>query len=269
MTEVVRHESGVVSRPVTIGRAIRSEWIKFRSLRSTWAMLGGAVAGMIVIGLIVAYNTRHLSRGLQLDDVVASSTLQGYYLGQLLIGSLGVLFVSGEYSTGSIRSTLAAVPKRLPVLWAKLVVFVTVITAVMVPASLVAFVSAQALISRSRVGFSLTDPGVARVVVGTGVYLTLLGMLGAAIGWCVRSTPGAIVLYVAVILVIPGIFEGLLGTWGRHVAQYLPSRAGASFSTSLAPSLPNLTPRIGLLVMCIWVCTGITLAAILLRRRDA
>ena len=95
-----------------------------------------------------------------------SATLQGYYLGQLLIGALGVLFVSGEYSTGMIRSTLAAVPRRLPVLWAKLVVFVSLIAVSMIAVSIVAFLCAQAVIGLSRTGYSLTDPGVLRVVIG-------------------------------------------------------------------------------------------------------
>jgi ABC-type transport system involved in multi-copper enzyme maturation permease subunit len=232
-------------------------------------MLGGAALGMIVIALIVAHNTRHLTANLQLDDLAPSATLQGYYLGQLLIGALGVLFVSGEYSTGAIRSTLAAVPKRSPVLWAKLIVFVGVVAVTMIPVSVIAFVSAQGLISRSRVGYSLSDPTVLRIVIGTGIYLTLVGVLGAAIGWIVRSTPGAIVTYVAVILVIPGIFEGLLGSWGRDMAQYLPSRAGASFSTTFVESGPNLKPWTGLAVMCLWVIGGLAIALIELHRRDA
>ena len=102
---------------------------------------------MFVVALLVAYNTRHLTPNLQPDDIVPSSTLQGYYLGQLLMGALGVLFVSGEYSTGMIRSTLAAVPRRLPVLWAKLVVVVGVTLVSMTVMSLVAFLAAQRLLS--------------------------------------------------------------------------------------------------------------------------
>ncbi len=168
----------VASEPVTLARVIRSEWIKFRTLRSTLAVLGAAVAGMIGIALIVAYNTRVLTANIQPDDAVPSSTLQGYYLGQLLVGALGVLFVTGEYSTGMIRSTLAAVPRRLPVLWAKLIVFVVVTAVAMTASCLVAFVAAQALIGHYRTGYKLSDPGVLRVVLGTGVYLTLLGLLG-------------------------------------------------------------------------------------------
>ena len=226
----------VRAEPVTLARVIHSEWIKFRTLRSTWAVLGAAVVGMVAIGLLVAYNTRHLSSRLQPDDIVASSTQQGYYLGQLLIGALGVLFVSGEFSTGMIRSTFGAVPTRLPVLWAKLVVFTAVIATSMIAITVVTFLCAQALLSDYRTGFSLSDPGAVRVVIGTGVYLTLVGVLGAAIGWIVRSTPGSLVAYFAVILVLPVLFGSVLGTWGKHVgSSCLPRPAAALSAASASP----------------------------------
>jgi ABC-type transport system involved in multi-copper enzyme maturation permease subunit len=261
---------GVEAQPVTLRRVIKSEWIKFWTLRSTWLVLGAAVAGMVVLALVVAYNTRHLTSNLQANDIAPSSTLQGYYLAQLLIGALGVLFVSGEYGTGMIRSTLVAVPRRLPVLWAKLAVFVTVTATSMVAVSVVAFLCAQALLSHYRTGYSLTEPGVLRVVIGTGIYLTLVGMIGGALGWIVRSTPGALVAYFAVVLVLPVLFGDALGTWGKEVAQFLPSQAGASFSTSI-PESPaySLSPWVGLLVLAGWAVVALAVAAGVLRRRDA
>ena len=254
--------------PVTFGRVLNSEWIKFRSLRSTVAVLGAAVLGMVVIGLLVAYNTRHLTANIQADDAVPSSPLQGYYLGQLLIGALGVLFVTGEYSTGMVRSTMVAVPRRLPVLFAKLVVFVVVTAVAMIAISVVAFVSAQGLISHYRTGYSLSQSGVLRVVLGTGVYLALVGLIGAALGWIVRSTPGALVAYIATILVLPVIFGNVLGTWGKDIAEYMPSEAGRSFVSSLRePHM--LSPWTGLLVLMLWVVLGTVVAAVQLTRRDA
>lgn len=258
-----------VAQPVTLRRVIRSEWIKFWTLRSTWAVLGAAVVGMLVLAVVVAYNTRHLTSNLQANDIAPSATLQGYFLAELLIGALGVLFVSGEYSTGMIRSTLVAVPRRLPVLWAKLVVFVTITAVSMITVSIVAFVSAQALLSHYRTGFSLSDPGVLRVVIGTGVYLTLVGMIGAALGWIVRSTPGALVTYFAIVLVLPVLFGDALGNWGKEVAQFLPGQAGASFSTSIPESSYSLSPWVGLLVLVGWVAVALAIAAGVLRRRDA
>ena len=258
----------VTTRPVSLALAVRSEWIKFGTLRSTVAVLAVAIVAMPGIGLIVAYNTRHLSPNLQPDDLVVSSTLQGYYLGQLLIGALGVLFVTGEYSTGMIRSTLAAVPRRLPVLWAKAIVFVTITAVAMIVSSLVAFLAAQALIGHYRTGFSLGDPGALRVVIGTGVYLTLLGLIGAELGWIIRSTPGALVGYIAIILVIPVLFGNVLGTWGKNIAHYLPSEAGGSFVRSIREP-GALSPWVGLAVLAGWAALGLIVAAVQLVRRDA
>jgi ABC-2 type transport system permease protein len=258
----------VESEPVNTRRAISSEWIKFKTLRSTWAVLGVAVVAMVLVGLVVAYNTRHLSAGLAANDIAPSGPLQGFYLGQLLMGSLGVLFVSGEYSTGMIRSTLAAVPKRIPVLWAKLVVFVAVAGTSMIVISFVAFLSAQGLLSHYRTGFSLGDPGVLRVVLGTGIYLTLIGVIGSVLGWIVRSTPGALVAFVGVVMVLPVLFGDALGNWGKHVAEFLPSSAGSAFAESVPDGL-SLTPWWGLVVLVGWVLLGLAAAVVLLGRRDA
>jgi ABC-type transport system involved in multi-copper enzyme maturation permease subunit len=265
---VRRHGPVVDSAPVTLRRVVRSEWRKFVSLRSTLAVLAAAVLGMLIVAMIVAYNTRHLSSNLDANDVVASSPLQGYYLGQLLIGALGVLFVTGEYSTGMIRATMTAVPRRVPVLWAKLIVFVTFTAISMVVSSVVAFVAAEAFISRYRTGISFGSPGAARVAIGTGIYLTLVGVIGAAIGWIVRSTPGALVTYLGVILVIPVLFGTVLGQWGKHVAEFLPSQAGSAFINTLPDGL-SLHPWAGLGVMALWVVGFVAVALFLLRRRDA
>ncbi len=258
----------VESQPVTLRRAVASEWIKFRTLRSSWAVLGVAVVAMVVFALIIAYNTRHLNHSLSPADIAPSGTLQGYYLAELLIGALGVLFVSSEYSTGMIRSTLTAVPKRIPVLWAKLIVFVAIIAVVMTGVSFVAFLAGQGLISAYRPALSLGAPGALRVIIGTGVYLTFIAMIGAALGWIMRSTPGGLIAFVALILVLPVLFGDALGQWGKHVADFLPSVAGASFSTNV-PESPSLSPWVGLLVMAAWVVIGLGGAVMLLRRRDA
>jgi ABC-2 type transport system permease protein len=255
-------------KPVTLRRVIASEWIKFTTLRSTVSVLAGAAVAMIVIALLIGYNTRHLSTTLDPNDIVASSPMQGYYLGQLLIGALGVVFVTGEYSTGMIRATMTAVPKRVPVLWAKLIVFVGVTLSTLLVTCLIAFLAAEAIISRSRPGISLSSPGALRVVLGTAVYLTLIGTIGAAIGWIVRSTPGALVSYLATILVIPVIFGEAIGHWGRRVAEVLPSEAGSSFVQTIRDQ-PSLPPWPGLAVMVGWVVVFLAVGVVCLRRRDA
>jgi ABC-2 type transport system permease protein len=258
---------GRVDGHVTLPRVVASEWSKLWSLRSTPLVILAAMVAMAVFGAIIGHNTRHPA-GLDPEDVVASGPLQGYYLGQLLIGSLGVLVVSGEYSSGMVRATFAAVPRRLPVLVAKLFVFTVIVESAMVAASVVAFFIAQAFLSGYRPTYSLGDADVLRVVVGTGVYLTLIGLLGGAIGWIVRSTPGALVALFAVILVLPVLLLLFHGAWAEHAGAWLPTGAGAAFSTSLHTT-GELSPWTGLAVMAAWVVAAYVVAAALLNRRDA
>jgi ABC-2 type transport system permease protein len=259
--------TGRVDGPVTQAGVIASEWLKFRSLRSTLLVLAAAVVGMVAFGAIIAFNTRNPT-GLDPEDVVASGPLQGYYLGQLLMGALGVLVVSGEYSSGMIRATLAAVPRRLPVLVGKAVVFSVVVGVSMVAASVAAFLVAQAVLSGHRPTFSLSDGSTLRVVIGTGVYLTLVGLIGSVFAWIVRSTPGALVATLAVILVLPILFELVFPSWGSYIAAYLPTGAGQSFSTNL-PQPHALSPWVGLGIMAGWVVAGLAAAAAVLARNDA
>ena len=258
--------AGRVDGPVTQRGVIVSEWLKFRSLRSTLLVLAAAVVAMVVFGAVIAFNTRNPA-GLDPEDVVASGPLQGYYLGQLLMAALGVLVVSGEYSSGMIRATFAAVPRRLPVLIAKAVVFTVVVGVSMIAASVVAFLVAQAVLSGYRPTFSLSDGSTLRIAVGTGVYLTLVGLIGSVLAWIVRSTPGALVATFAVILVVPILLELVFPSWGTYIAAYLPTGAGQSFSTSLAA--PHaLSPWTGLAVMVAWVVAGMVAAGAVLRHKD-
>jgi ABC-2 type transport system permease protein len=252
---------------VTFPRVIKSEWLKFRSLRSSWYTLAAAVVSMVLLDTLLGYTIGQKWATLQPDDHVASATMRGYQLAQLLIGVLGALFVTGEYGTGMIRSTFAAVPKRLPVLGAKTAVFGAVALAAMVVASFAGFFGAQAFLSGYHHTFSLSQSGVLRVVAGTGVYLTLIGLLGLALGWILRSTAGAISTLVGILLVVPVLFSAI-GKSADSIAQYLPSKAGASFISSIHTA-GTLSPWTGLIVLCAWVFGALGLAAFLLRRRDA
>jgi ABC-2 type transport system permease protein len=250
---------------VTFPRVARSEWIKFWTLRSTWLVLLAAVAGVIVIGALIGYNTGRSFAHLAPEDSAPSGVLQGYYLGQLLVGVLGVLFVSGEYATGMIRSTLTAVPRRLPVLGAKALVCFGVLLAAMVPTCVVAYLGAMAF--RAHFGHGASLSGNLRVVLGTGVYLALIGLLGVATGWIVRSTPGGISGLVGLLLVVPVLFQVIPGHWVSTVGEYLPAAGGSSFvSTVHAPD--TLSPWLGLAVLVAWVVGALLLAAVLLERRD-
>lgn len=256
-----------IAQPVTFVRTVSSEWIKFRTLRSSWLVLLAAVIGVIVIGQLIGYNTGRSFSNLAPEDAAPSGVMQGYYLGQLLIGVLGVLFVTGEYATGMIRSTATAVPRRLPVLGAKALVFGLVAVITMVPTCIVTFLGAMAFRSHFGHGVSLGDPGNLRVVIGTGVYLALIGLLGGAVGWIVRNTAGGISTLIGLILVLPVLFEVVPGTWAKSVGKFFPSNAGSSFVSSVHAA-DTLTPWTGLIVLVAWVIAAGVLAAFVLKRRD-
>ena len=262
------HHDPRTAGDVTLRRVAGSEWIKFRTLRSSWVTLGAAVVVMIGLGMVIGYYTGKDFAGVAPEDAAPSAPLQGSIGAQLLIGILGVLFVSGEYATGMIRSSLAAVPTRVPVLAAKAAVFGTVTLVAMLASSFGAFLAAQAFLGYYGHATSLTDAGVLRVVIGTGVYLTLIGLLGAALGWLLRSTPGGITAFAGLILVLPGLLQVLPGTWGQTVAHYLPEQAGESFIMSVRDA-GALEPWTGLGVLVLWVIAATGAALLVLKRRDA
>lgn len=249
---------------ITFPGVTTSEWIKFRSLRSSWLTLAAGLLGFAAVSIIIAFVGR--TGVLSPEDTVASATSQGYLLAELLIGVLGVLFVSGEYGTGMVRSTMAAIPKRIPVLYAKAVVFGGIVLASTVVVSFVSFFTAQAILAPSHRGFSITDPTALRVVIGVGVYLTLVGLLGSALGWIVRSTAGGVSALVGILLVLPVILQ-LTGSFGKSVGQFLPSEAGGSFLSSVQAS-NTLAPWTGLGVMVLWVTAALIIGGWRLRHRD-
>jgi hypothetical protein len=252
---------------ITFARVVHSEWVKFRSLRSSWVTLAAAVAAMVVIGLLIGYQTGRNFTGLEPEDSVPSAVLQGYHLAQLLVGVLGVLFVTGEYGTGMIRSTLTAVPHRLPVLAAKGLVFVVVVLVTMIPTTILTFLGAMAIRGHYGHPSSLSDPDVMRVVLGTGVYLGVIGLLGCALGWIIRSTPGAISTLVALLLIVPGLLLLLPGDWVNSASHYLPSEAANRFVANVADP-GSLSAGAGFAVVVAWVAAALGVAAVLLRRRD-
>lgn len=253
---------------VTLLRIMKSEWIKLRTLRSSWYTLGAAIVAMLVVGLAVAYATSSSNWAhLKIEDTTASAPLQGFRLVQLLIGVLGVLFVSGEYATGMIRSTFAAVPRRLPVLTAKSAVFGAVALVAMTATSFATYFAAQVILSNDGHGSSLSNPGALRAVAGLGLYMALVGLMGGAFGWIVRSTAGAISGLVGVLLILPVILGLFPGSFGTTVGKYLPSNAGESFLISYHnPDL--LSPWVGIAVFTAWVVAALVAAVVLVRRRD-
>lgn len=255
---------------VTQARVVRSEWTKLWSLRSTrWSLLAGFIA-MAGLGILVAAVQMGRWTQLQPAERAAYNSLDpavgGWHLAQLAIGVLGVLVISGEYSTGMIRSSLMAVPRRLPVLWAKIGVFAVVTFALMLLATLISFFGVQAIVSQRNLQHSLGDPGALRVVLGTALFLTALGVMATGIGALVRNTAGGIALFVGLLFVLPGITAILPASVADSISPYLPLNAG---TTVVFENSNHLSPWGGFALFCGYAAVAVAAGAISLLRRDA
>jgi ABC-type transport system involved in multi-copper enzyme maturation permease subunit len=258
---------------VTLPRVLRSEWSKFWSLRSSYFALGGMVVAMVGFGGLFSavtanqYPTMTHQRQLLIDPTQVS--LRGYFLAQLVIGVLGVLVVTGEYGTGMIRSSIAAAPRRWPVLVGKAVVFAVITLIVTEIASFAAFFVGQAFLDSQHIATTLSADGVLRAVVGTGLYLTVVGLVGTGLGFVVRSTAGSIATVFGLLLVLPVLGEALPSDWGDKINPYLPSNAGQQLLVVHPDAAATLSPWGGFAVFCGYAVVALLLGGYLLRRRDA
>ncbi|MDQ1484674.1 MAG: type transport system permease protein [Actinomycetota bacterium] len=256
---------------VTQARVINSEWTKFRSLRSTNITL--LVSVVLTVGLgalisaVIASNWATASAGDRASFNAVVTSLRGVTIAQLAVGVLGVLLISGEYATGMIRASLTAVPKRLPVLWAKLLVFTGVVGAVSLVSAFAAFFLGQSLLSSKHLDVSIGSPDALRMVLGAAVYLVLVGVIGMALGGLLRNTAAGISSLVALLFVIPPILDLLPKSWSDNLGPYLPSNAGEAFWGH--PTGTHLSALAGLLVLCGWAAAAVVAAAIRLKNRDA
>ncbi|MDR0346648.1 MAG: ABC transporter permease [Nocardiopsaceae bacterium] len=258
-----------------LGHLLTSEWTKIRSVRSTlWTLILLVVVTVgftALLSLAVASSwdqARPGQRAATAADPVATILGTGITFGQLLVCVLGVLIVSSEYSTGAIRASLMAVPRRFPMLAAKALVFAVIM---FVAGEVTAFGSffAGSAILHSHAPVALSDPGVTRSVLGAGLYLTVLGLFAMAIGAILRHTAGAISTAIGVVFVLPIIAQFLPGSWGQHIHDYLPSAAGQMITQAHQSANQVLTPWQGFAVLCGWTAVLLAVAFYFLQRRDA
>lgn len=275
LTTTAEEVTPIPARPayrVTGRRVLASEWAKLWSLRSTWITLGLALLFLVAFGLIAAsryksgINSGHMDPDFA-DSTAVSLSLFGTNFAQLALGVLGVLVTAGEYSTGMIRSTLAAVPRRLPVLWSKAGVFRLVALAVSTVGAFVAFLIGSGIVSGTPAAMGLSHAGVLRSLLGAGLYLGLVGVIGTALGALLRSVAGGISVLVAALMLIPGLISLLPSSWQDNISPYLPSNAGQSLF-ALTHDSTTLSPGAGLLVFLCWTALALGGAAYRLVRSD-
>jgi ABC-2 type transport system permease protein len=251
-----------------LAQVARMEWIKLHSLRSTWWTLAVTVAGTVGIGVAVGLNTRDGS-----GDLV-NNALAGVVPGLLLVGALGVLTMTSEYTSGTIRATLAAVPGRPLVLAAKAAVFGVVTLIVGEVASFIAFFAAAATVRHGIVAPTLSQPGVLRAVVATGAGYCLIGLLGLGLGAIIRHSAAAIGMLVAGVYVVAQV----IGFIAHGAAAYMPILIVENSLSTTKPvtcgtdgaSCPDfLSAWAGLGVLCLYAVIALKVGGWLLAKRDA
>jgi ABC-2 type transport system permease protein len=249
-----------------------SEWIKFRSVRSSPFALA-ATALTVVVGAWLlgagnrgSYQAASPARQAAFDPVF--TVLQGIELAQLFVVALGVITVTGEYTSGLIRGTFVATPQRAQVLAMRALVFTVVVWACCTAMSFAAFFLGQSVLAPAKHA-GIGDPGVLRAVFGAGLYLTLVGLLGMFIGVLVRRTPGALAALFCLLAVLPIALILFKGKLASQLGEYLPGIAGEQAFHLLPSGAYTLRPWPGLGVLAAYVAVAAIAAFALIRRRDA
>ncbi len=266
-------EPAVAVPGVTFPRVVRSEWTKLWSLRSTrWVLLVSFIAMAApgpIISAVQMGRWAHLTLQDRLTFDSIDTGLGGWHLAQLGVGVLGVLIISGEYSTGMIRSSLMAVPRRLPVLFAKVLVYAGVIFVLILVATAISFFATQAIVSVHHIQHSIGAPGALRAFIGNVLFLTVLGVMCVGLGGWVRNSAGGIAAFVGLIFVLSGIIDILPSNISNAINPYLPLSAGTAVVTHHFDNTHHLSPWGGFALFCGYAVVILAGASLTLMRRDA
>jgi ABC-2 type transport system permease protein len=262
--------------PASAGRAniagaLRSEFTKIRSVRSTYWTLLALVVVTVGFGALASWGTAaHGHPGPGFDPTQRS--LGGLYISQLIMGVLGVLVISAEYSTGMIRTTLSTMPHRGTVIAAKAVVFTVVAFVTGLITCFASFFLGQALMSSHHLSTTLSHPGVLRAVIGGALFLTASGLLGFGLGLLLRHSAGAISAVVALLFVVSILVNFLPQSWQVHVDKWIPAIAGTQIWQAVAQppgGTPMFGPLTGFAVFCGYAAIALIAGVVLFRQRDA
>jgi ABC-2 type transport system permease protein len=252
-------------------QVIRSEWTKIRSVASTVWTLSLAVVVTVALGIHISALSRHEFDSMSPQDRISFDptfvSFAGMTLGQLAMIVFGVLVVSNEYSTGMIRTSLAAVPRRGAFLFSKVAVAAGLALVVGMATSFAAFFLGQAMLGPLRT--SLGDPGVLRAVIGGGLYMTLIAVFSMGVAAMLRSPMLSLGILMPFFFIISNILGNVSVT--KKAGRFLPDQAGSRI-LQVVPQAGDDTPYGpwgGLGIMALWVIAALAGGYALLRRRDA
>jgi len=260
---------------VRVTSALRAEWTKLRSVRSTaWTIIALTVITLgiaAIAGSSVSSSWHTMSAFERLSFDPTGLSLRGTLFGQLVIGVLGILVMSAEYSTGTIRSTMMAVPSRPKVLLTKTAVMAAVGLVVSEVLSFGAFFLGQSMLASPAPHAVLSQPGVLRAVVGGGLVLTVLGLFALGLATIIRHSAAAITTYVGLLLVLPLVVQALPSSISQPITKYLPFHISDAMTsvTHVMGNGPSLSPWVGFAVLCGYAAVSLGVGMWMLVRRDA
>ncbi|WP_456598992.1 ABC transporter permease [Blastococcus sp. SYSU DS0616] len=262
-----RHVPGV--RRPGLADTLRAEWIKFWSVRSTpWSIAALVTLGAGLTVLVCAVSAADLADGTAGESAGAFITW-GMTVAQITAIVLGALVVTSEYGTGMIRATLTATPRRGRVLAAKAVVLTTTLFVVGTVTAALGYLGGNWFLEREGVGLALSDDGVLRSLLGSGLYMAGIGLFAAAVGLLVRHTAAALSIVLALLLVVGNMVVLLPGAWGEWATKLMPGNAGSVVATPVSFNPNLLEPWTGFAVFCAEVAAVLLAGYLVLRRRDA
>src|SRR5215472_6368164 len=272
MTTITAAPAPARPRPARAQNVLASEWIKLRSVRSTYLTLLFAAAAAIGVGYLITHaDASHwasmTARARAAFDPVRDS-FSGLGLAQLAFGALGVLLMTSEYSSGLIRTTFAAVPRRRAVLAAKAAVVGAVSLAAGEAIAFATFFTGQQALSAQHLQVTLADPGVLRGVLAAGFYLAVMAWVGLGLGALIRHTAGAITTMSAVVFLLPKIIPALPAPWNVRTGRYTVDLA-AQQMIAQHPQPGYFGAGASLLICAAYAAAALAAAAFLITRRDA
>ncbi len=262
----------MTSKPVTLLSVTKSEWIKFRSVRST--IMGVVVTFVLTLGLGALITVAIRSHwnvadpGTKLTFDAVSTSLGGTLFAQFAVGVIGTLFITSEYSSGSIRTTLAAVPNRTQLALSKIIVLAVSMLVVCEVVCIATFLMGQAIYSGVVPTVSLGSGVVLRSVLLAGVYLTLLAILGFSLGLILRQSAACISVFTSLLLIVPIIIFLLPQSWQDSYSKYEPSALGRAMMSTSPPRL-MFGAWTAALLLVVYVVAALAVGMTLLARRDA
>jgi len=255
-----------------MNRLMKAEWVKLKSLRSSRWTLGAMVILSIGMGALFTALAAHDYHSWSAADKAAwdptNHSLIGTIFGQLAIAVFGVLAITGEYASGTIRSSVAAAPRRAPLIAAKAAVYGGVALLVGEVISFASYFLGQALASGHAPISHIGDPGVIRAIVMTGGYLSMICLIGLGLGIVLRHTAGAITSIVAMLLVLPGILAALPTATQNAIGKFLPMQIAGNSTGAVLPEPHSFGPWTGMSLLVGYALIALAFGAWRFVRRD-